>query len=62
MRGISWGKDIRQMAAAATQAKDDGVMSRGGGNGNGETQAGQEILRNYNIKGMEVYHGRGRKE
>ena len=50
------------MAAAATQAKDDGVMSRGGGNGNGETQAGQEILRNYNIKGMKVYHGRGRKE
>ena len=44
------------MAAAATQAKDDGVMSQGGGNGNGETQAGQEILRNYNIKGMIVYH------
>ena len=53
MWGISWGKDIRQMAAAATQAKDDGVMSRGGGNGNGETQAGSGDIKKLQYKGHE---------
>lgn len=49
------------MATAVTQTKDDGLMTQGDGNGNGETWTDSGDIKKYNIKGVIVYH-REKKE